>query len=514
MQTKSDILLDKIKNMLNFSGIMRIKRATYEKASNTLTVSIISSIALLDSDISLIKEEFSKALCDINIVVISEKSIADCDITLRAIKDIISSEYYTVSHLVNFEETQVTITNDIIKFYLSVYDEIYDYAIRTAMVEKVESILRIRYANNFSGDIRITQKERVEDTRPEEVVISRKIQTRFVKMCCVDKYLDEKLYDTAVYIDDASSSRGSMTLAGKIISIVKKEIQPKGENQDKKKYFYVITFDDYTGKMTGRFFTGDASKIKKLDKLGEGSVVIMRCENEEFNGGLSLTIKGLHLCEFPKNYVPKEKPSKEVEKDYKLVFPKQEEVVKQNDLFSKEVALPKEFIKTNFTIVDIETTGTEVGKDKITEIGAVKVENGKIVSSFQTLVNPQMAIPEKIVKLTGITDDMVKDAPLIEDVFHDFFKYLGDTVFVAHNTEFDYRFLRTAGKEVGYFIKNKTLDTLEISRKVVPTLKNHKLNTVCDYYGIEFRHHRALADAFATAELLIELIKTQKSFTF
>ena len=500
--------------MLNFSGIMRIKQAVYNKANNTLTITIISNIALLNNDIKLIEQEFSSSLKDINIIVESEKSIADSDITTRAIKEIINKEFYTISHLVNFKETQVIVTSENIKFSISVYNEIYDYAIRLSLVEKLEEFLSIRYANNFVGDIRITQQERVEEVRQEEVVESRKIQTRFVKMCSIEKYLDDKLYDTAVYIDDAFSSRGSMTLAGKILSIVKKEINSKGENQDKKKYYYVITFDDYTGKMTGRFFTGDRTKIQKLDKLGEGSVVIMRCDNEEFNGGLSLTIRGLHLCEFPKNYTPKERPSKQVEKNYKLVFPKQETVISQNDLFTQEVVLPKAFVDAKFTVIDIETTGLEVGKDKVTEIGAVKVENGKIVSSFHTLVNPQVTIPEKIIKLTGITDDLVKDAPLIEDVFHDFIKYLGDTVFVAHNIDFDYRFLKAVGKDLGYYIKNKTLDTYEMSTKILPTLKNHKLNTVCDHYNIEFRHHRALSDAFATAEALIELVKTQKSFTF
>ena len=109
---------------------------------------------------------------------------------------------------------------------------------------------------------------------------------------------------------------------------------------------------------------------------------------------------------------------------------------------------------------------------------------------------------------------MLESAPKIDQVYHDFFKYLGDTVFVAHNADFDFKFLKQAGKENGYILQNKVLDTYALSCKVLPRLKNHKLNTVCEYYNIEFRHHRALSDAHATAEMLIEMVKTAKTFNF
>ena len=86
-------------------------------------------------------------------------------------------------------------------------------------------------------------------------------------------------------------------------------------------------------------------------------------------------------------------------------------------------------------------------------------------------------------------------------------EFLGDSVFVAHNADFDYRFLKGAGKDLGYYLTNECEDTLLISRKKLTWLSNHKLNTVCDHFGIEFRHHRALSDAFATAEAFIELSK-------
>ena len=102
---------------------------------------------------------------------------------------------------------------------------------------------------------------------------------------------------------------------------------------------------------------------------------------------------------------------------------------------------------------------------------------------------------------------MLAGQPKIHEVYPDFIKFLGDGIFVAHNADFDYRFLKNAGKDLGYYLENDYEDTLIISRKVLPSLPNHKLNTVCGHFGIEFRHHRALSDAFATAEAFIELNK-------
>ena len=102
---------------------------------------------------------------------------------------------------------------------------------------------------------------------------------------------------------------------------------------------------------------------------------------------------------------------------------------------------------------------------------------------------------------------MLVGQPKIEDVYPDFIKFLGNAVFVAHNSDFDFRFLKNVGKPMGYYLSNEVEDTLIISRKKLPWLSNHKLNTVCANFNIEFRHHRALSDAFATAEAFIELSK-------
>ncbi len=149
-----------------------------------------------------------------------------------------------------------------------------------------------------------------------------------------------------------------------------------------------------------------------------------------------------------------------------------------------------------FIVFDIETTGLSAATCKITEIGAVLYKQGKIVSRYGTFVNPGVPIPENIVKLTGITDEMVADAPDISVALPEFLDYCGSRMLVAHNASFDVGFIRAAAEACGIPFGNPYLDTVAVSHYVNPDIKNHKLNTLADHYGLgDFNHHRAADDA-------------------
>ena len=169
----------------------------------------------------------------------------------------------------------------------------------------------------------------------------------------------------------------------------------------------------------------------------------------------------------------------------------------------------RELAGAEFVVFDLETTGAKAPPCRITEIGAYRVRNGEIVDEFQTLLNPEMPIPRFITELTGISDDMVADAPRFADVAPDFLSFIGDSVLVAHNSGFDMRFLNY---EIGrvfpdYRVANPCLCTVQLSRKLLPHIANHKLVTVADHYSIDLiNHHRASADAFATAHIFINLL--------
>ena len=161
-----------------------------------------------------------------------------------------------------------------------------------------------------------------------------------------------------------------------------------------------------------------------------------------------------------------------------------------------------------FIVFDIETTGLSKENDKITEIGAVKVENGKIIERFSTFVNPKKRLSEEIIKLTNITDDMLKDAPTIDKVLPQFLKFCGNGVLVAHNAGFDVGFIRNNAEALHMSsVDNTVLDTVELSRTLLPELKKHKLDIVAEHLGVSLEgHHRAVNDAEATAEIFIKLV--------
>jgi DNA polymerase III epsilon subunit family exonuclease len=165
--------------------------------------------------------------------------------------------------------------------------------------------------------------------------------------------------------------------------------------------------------------------------------------------------------------------------------------------------------ESDFVVVDVETTGAKTPPCRITEIGAYRVSQGRIVAEFQTLVNPETLIPPFIVNLTGITNQMVKNAPRFEDVAPLWLDFAGDAVLVAHNAQFDVRFLNHELARVfpGRRMANSNLCTVVLSRRIFPGLLNYRLQTVAEHFQIQIiNRHRAASDALATAEIFIHML--------
>jgi DNA polymerase III epsilon subunit family exonuclease len=166
--------------------------------------------------------------------------------------------------------------------------------------------------------------------------------------------------------------------------------------------------------------------------------------------------------------------------------------------------------ETTFVVVDLETTGASPKKGAaITEIGAVKVKGGEIIGEFKSFVNPLSPIPEYITAMTGITDLMLADAPVIDEIVPTFLEFVGshnEAVLVAHNAPFDLSFLKSAAKDLDYeWPKYKTLDTVTIARQLLTKedVRDCKLGTLAQFFGTKTEpNHRALDDAKATTEIL------------
>lgn len=163
---------------------------------------------------------------------------------------------------------------------------------------------------------------------------------------------------------------------------------------------------------------------------------------------------------------------------------------------------------STFVVVDIETTGFHPDKfAKITEIGAVKIVNGKMVEKFHTLIDPETKIPKDLVKKVGITDDMVKGQPKYEEVLPSFYRFIDGAVVVCHNASFDWeRFLTYYFKKIGLYPTNHVLDTMKIFKALYPKMKRVNLEKMCETLEVPLgTHHRALNDVMVTGFCFLKL---------
>ncbi len=164
-----------------------------------------------------------------------------------------------------------------------------------------------------------------------------------------------------------------------------------------------------------------------------------------------------------------------------------------------------------FTVFDLETTGLSMSVDRITEIGAVMVENGEIIKEFNTFVNPEMNIPARITELTDITNQMVMNAPKIDVALEQFLAFAEGSVLVAHNANFDCGFIRAAATRLGREFAHTYIDTVPLCSSAFPQLRNVKLDTVASFMGLgEFNHHRACDDARMLAKIFLPLVSDLK----
>ncbi len=165
-------------------------------------------------------------------------------------------------------------------------------------------------------------------------------------------------------------------------------------------------------------------------------------------------------------------------------------------------------LDSTYVVFDLETTGLDKKRDKIIEIGAVKITGGKITDRFSTFVDPQQPIEPKISRLTGIYNETVENSPVEDEILPEFMKFIEGSILVAHNASFDTAFIRRYATEKGYGMDNTVIDTVGLARMLLPTLSNFKLDTVCIELGVSLEnHHRAVHDAEATALCFIEFIK-------
>ncbi len=432
------------------------------------------------------------------------KIVADPELVCSAIYKYIAKCYPSLTFDFSPEDVGAEGANGLFKYRLRMIPSSCAYVRTNGTLKDIDAYLERNFCDSFAGEVEEKEQKEHVELAPRSISLNElsTIEKRAIRVKDVVVIDDNFPTDTAIYIEDATEM-GEVTLCG-VVTDIREKTTKTG------KPFYIFEFDDNTAKTSGLYFTRK-NTVDRIRKIEVGQGIIIRGKLDYYKDKLSLTINRINLCTFPADFKPEQKSGKSPALEYARVKPQPAEEVREATLFDAPVLLPEVLTKHTYVVFDLETTGTEVDHDEITEIGAVKIEDGRIKETFQTLVRPKQRISEKITELTGIDNDMVADAPAFKDVLPDFFKFAWGSVLVAHNADFDVKFMKHYSKPLDYYFRNKVKDTLQLAREVLPTLSNHKLNTVAEHFNVKFLHHRALSDAYATAQVFIELVKIKKT---
>lgn len=442
---------------------------------------------------------YSKLYCDEEIAISEIKKVLTADFpalnsTLMQIKCV-------------FVDNQYNITLDCDENFKS-------YAEKNFISEKLSTILTEKFKDRFFTKINYFAQQ-VDDSKQDKKEDTYKIECqpgseRFIEVLNITPLVGSAVNNPAVYIADCEKESLQTVICGK----VKNFSQRQTKNN---KTLVSFTLEDFTGKIYCIMFPSAANFVK-VTKLEEDSEIIMQGElkKDTYRNSIVFMVRYISYCELPEKFVLKERPSKPEPENYSVIIPQKLELSSQVNIFDATSKISDFFIGKKFCVFDIETTGLNYDIDKITEIGAILIEDGKITQSFSTLINPFIHIREETVKLNGIDDELVKNSPSIEDVLPDFYKFTRGSLLVAQNIDFDLKFIKFNSKKIGYFFENCFYDTLDIARKKLAGkgLSNFKLDTLCSYFNIDLTdHHRAWNDALATAKLFIMLVNLDESET-
>ena len=373
----------------------------------------------------------------------------------------------------------------------------------------LRNYLEKNYFYSFNFDFKtVSETENLLDKHREEVLNSVEMPVKIerIKVKNLKHIMGEYDYSDCYPIEFFKSEQSDVCTSGEIITFEEYEYNRKlknGQTQPATRFSLII--NSVGTKFNATIFPSKSS-LDKLKTLKAGDNVAIFGNWEVFGKSFSFKVKKLALCDIMPYTMVKPKENK-ILKDYVVVKPEIYEEKSQINLF--DVKKEKSYLKNNeFVVFDLETTGLDYLTCKVTEIGAVKIKNGRIVETFSTFVNPQVPISREITKLTSITDEMVKDAPLIEDVIPDFFKFCENSILVAQNIGFDFAFIEFNSRKINYIFNHKKEDTEAITKQYIKGLKNYKLKTIADHLNIPLINaHRAINDALCTAKVFISLVE-------
>ena len=450
------------------------------------------------------------------------KRVPEPETLKRKIIDFIRLKFPAAAAFLEEENVEVEMLTSGANFYVEI--EAGEQTLFTSgkILDEVSRYLSSVFCGSFYGNVRLVEKKKDEALLEEEPdYVEEELEVAEIRrfpICDYEK-IDgcDEIPKSAVYMADCAAVDGPYSVCGTVTYIEEIEYTRHNEKtgEDEKRSRFSVALTDGTVTLRTTYFPKKAT-VDKIRDIKVGAQIVISGANEEYKGSVSFKASKINYGTPPEGFVPEARKGKPVPKSYHTVFPEPYVDYTQTGFFD-DLSVPEALKKEVFVVFDIETTGLNnnpaMGRmDKIIELGAVKLVNGAIAEKFSTFVACKDKLSEEIIKLTGIVDDDLIGAPEIDKVLADFFKFTDGAALVAHNASFDYRFVHYYGEKNGYMFDKKVYDTLALAQEVLRgKLPNYKLNSVADYYGFTFNHHRAFDDACVTAKVFIEMVKAKGS---
>ena len=449
------------------------------------------------------------------------KRVPDAEGLQKRIYEYIQKTFPAASAFLEMENIEVEPLTSGANFYIDIASGEQTLFTSGNILDEVSRYLTSVFCGSFYGNVRIVEKAAPDtsilEEMPEEVdEEAPHVEIRRFHICDYEKIdgVDEPL-TSAVYMADCQAVEGAYNVCGTVTFIEEIEYTKRNEKtgEDVKKTRFSVAVTDGTSTLRCTYFPKKAT-LEMVRDIKVGDKIVISGANEEYKGSVSFKAAKINYGTPPEGFVPAARKGKPVPKAYHTVFPEPYVDYMQAGLFD-DLSKPADLKNNTFVVFDLETTGLNnnpaMGKmDKIIEIGAVKIVNGEMTEKFSSFVACKERLSQEIINLTGIHDADLVGAPEVDKVLADFYKFTDGAYLVGHNVTFDYRFVHYYGEKNGYMFDKKTYDTLALAQEVLRgQLANYKLNTIADYYGFTFNHHRAFDDACVTAKVFIELVKAK-----
>ena len=458
------------------------------------------------------RSQIKKALCDNiringNIKIKFKKSFLDSNLIKKEILDFVAKNFKAIWTYLT--PNQITINNqqEQIEIIFSLASEIKKFFDISNVGQLLNSYLCEKFIASFNIKSVIDKNIIIPDEIEEvEIPVLKEKNPRY-EVFVVKELFGGNIIPSPEFIKNNNQAKNDVILAGNISQFQKKSfMRKKGKKAGEEGYYYSFLLND--GKKIECIYFSTKTNIPKMDLLADGMTILCLGDIKRGLGDkLTYYIKKISLATINEESKNLKEVKDLIKKRRNVVLPEDFIEMKQSDFFTIAPTYSEFINNNNFVVYDLETTGIDSVSDSIIEIGAVKIVNGKVTQKFSTFVNPQRPIPQEASRVNNITDEMVADAPVINDVIHDFMSFIDGCVLMGYNNiNFDNKFIFKVLKDLGIDFKNETMDVYNIVRNSQIKPKNFKLTSVAKYLGVDLEGaHRAYNDAYATAQIFLKL---------